>query len=222
MALLIPVRYCRRSSLMTYLKDAALFLSASVVVTLLWTSVLNTNISNAGSATSNSASQLAVLESNPFRFIGIVLNSFPHQGTLWFQGIIGVLGWETLFLPQVFYLGFLAALVFVLFNIVRSSRPSLAPMLVSFLTIASCFSAILLAIYLSFTGVALPYVFGVQGRYLSPLLFVIAAALGYGNRESTRPPKRWSSAATIALLILVAVAIDAVSVTVLVTRYWIH
>lgn len=129
------------------------------------------------------AAQLGVLLAKPFRLVGVpwhYLTSANHLRGL-FQGAVGILGWLDIFLPTRFYYAWLAAFALSLWALVRPVGPvpprAAARYAEGALLVLAAMAAlwgVLLSQYLSWSDVGQVSIDGPQGRYLLPILPLLA------------------------------------------------
>ncbi|PWU23029.1 MAG: hypothetical protein C5B48_09325 [Candidatus Rokuibacteriota bacterium] len=122
--------------------------------------------------------QLSVLAANPLRLVTLPVSSMMSDPWL-LKEAIGVLGWLDVSLPHDLYtvwaVGLVAACVVDLLNVSASRRWLDSAVLLVGAT--SCVLAIYVAQYLLWTSVGMTRIEGVQGRYLLPILPMLALAL---------------------------------------------
>ena len=133
--------------------------------------------------------QLSVLTADPWRFLSLPLHSIQQHADI-FPQMLSLLGWLNLRLPTTLVAAWKVALVCAaLADMVGGRRSTMARSWLpdSMLLLAAVFVTVLLIYlsqYLSFTPVGWDWISGVQGRYLVPLLPLVALALPAG---SSRP-----------------------------------
>lgn len=125
--------------------------------------------------------QLAVLRAAPSRFLSLPWRTLVHDPWITYQAI-GTLGWLTVLLPRSTYLAWYAALgAALLAGLVEPDRGRLrARWSEAALLLAAAVASVLLiylAQYVSWTAVGAKRIDGFQGRYLLPLIPVVALAL---------------------------------------------
>lgn len=125
----------------------------------------------------NISAQFTHVLEHPAAFIAAALNTL-FENKFYLTGVVGVLGWLSIKLPLSTYI--LAALSFAA-AIAAGARAEekLSPIEIGVgaLIVGLSATLIMLALYLYSTPVAAPRVVGVQGRYLLPLLWLVAAML---------------------------------------------
>ena len=134
------------------------------------------------------AAQLSVLTAYPWRFLSLPLQSMWQHPDL-FPQMLGLLGWLNLRLPPALVGAWAVALLCAaLADIFDRRRTTVARrhFADTILLLSAIFAAVLLIYqsqYLSFTPVGWDWISGVQGRYLLPLLPLVALALPAGGRQ---------------------------------------
>ncbi len=129
----------------------------------------------------NAAAQLTVLRADWTRLVTLPWHALTHDASL-LPAAIGILGWLTVRLPERLYFAWEVALVAALLAGLaepsRERRAGQLPEAVLLLT-ATAIALLLICLsqYLSWTLVGLDRIEGVQGRYLLPLIPMIALAL---------------------------------------------
>ena len=127
------------------------------------------------------------------------------------SGVVGVLGWLSIKLPLSTYL--LAALSFVA-AIGAGARPDerLTPIEIGIgaLIIGCSATLVMLALYLYSTPVGSPRVAGVQGRYVLPLLWLVAAMV-----SSLAPPMSAVWRNRLFVIVLLVISVNAL------TTHWV-
>lgn len=123
--------------------------------------------------------QLGFMGADPLRFLKVIAVTIRLRAAAYVYAAIGVLGWLTLWLPGFVYqavaIGLVAACVTRRADAPRLPLLSLVWCLLLFVGGAGL---VMTAMYLVWTPVGGWMVHGVQGRYLLPLLPLIAAILG--------------------------------------------
>jgi uncharacterized membrane protein len=130
--------------------------------------------------------QLRVLFADPLRLVTLPVTTLLHDVNMVFM-MIGVLGWLDVMLPKWIYGAWQwAALAALLADAIGQSRtalpswfrpPALTDTMLLLLGVFSAFLGIYLSQYLIWTHVGLARIDGPQGRYLLPLIPVVALAI---------------------------------------------
>ncbi len=129
----------------------------------------------------NAAAQLGILLAHPLRFLGIPWNTIIHDPAL-LPSAVGVLGWLNVLLPDALYtLWYTAVPAALLCDLIaRRAGPrqgSLIDLALGVTAAVACVLGIYLSQYLSWTIVGNPTVQGPSGRYLLPVLPLLALSL---------------------------------------------
>lgn len=137
------------------------------------------------------AANLNILLAQPLRFITMPLHEMVRGAAATLASTIGVLGPLRIILPDWYYGLWSAAGIVVLAGLLFSKRPKLLPVGTQAVNLVwttallfGNFVLILVASYISWTGVGFDHIEGMQGRYLLPLLPFLLYAV-----PSLRP--RW-------------------------------
>jgi uncharacterized membrane protein len=160
---------------------------------------------------SNVFGQAAYIAAHPFAYAQTISRSLWHYGYFYYQSLIGVFAWLSLYLPSFAYLLPLGALA-----LGTLAQPSDGPRLPA-LAIAWNTGLLAAACILIFTGAYLVWnevgfwvVLVVQGRYFIPLLALVATA--WCSLIRVRLSRR---VALIALLMLIPIIITGYALTVM-------
>ncbi len=127
------------------------------------------------------AAQLGILLAHPLRVLSIPWTTIIHDPAL-LPSAVGVLGWLTVLLPDALYTLWYVAVPAALLCDLMSRRTgprqgSLAGLALGLAAAAACVLGIYLSQYLSWTIVGNPTVQGPSGRYLLPILPLLALSL---------------------------------------------
>lgn len=115
--------------------------------------------------------QLGYLLSNPLNIIIILLRTFKHMGLWYLQSMVGIIGWLKYQMNNIFIIAFYIMLVLSIMSeksIINKQKKWIVGIILLIII-----SGIFAVMYLSWSGYKLPFVDGVQGRYLIPLLLPI-------------------------------------------------
>ncbi|HEU0291603.1 MAG TPA: DUF2142 domain-containing protein [Anaerolineales bacterium] len=124
----------------------------------------------------NAAQQVNYLLAHPFWFPRVLINDLFLQGSRYLTQWIGVYGYDYGSVPAITYFLFLGGVVMTLLHR-DSPNPNRKLRLVLLLVFFLCYAATALSLYLTFTAVGDEFVYGVQGRYLVPILPLLFLAL---------------------------------------------
>lgn len=194
---------------------------AIVLVSSAWAQSMG---SLAGSSRAGTDVQLHIglLKSEPVSTGIYLVRSFIHDLPMLTKGVLGILGWNNLYLPMWLY-----GLVFMLFPLALVAMARSPNNWQRFgvrmdvrlsLWIAALLALVILLIqvglFLVWTRVGAPYVEGVQGRYFQPLIPIACLALAAAT-GLYRLGAGWGRCAYAALLVGLAIASLATSVRIL-------
>jgi Predicted membrane protein (DUF2142) len=126
--------------------------------------------------------QFEHLLADPLKLPAVMARSFITQRWWLTESVIGLLGWVDTAMPRWYYMAAVVALAFAL--VVPGNRgPVLRPALLAIVTVAGLVTAVCYALYLSWTPLDQPTINGLQGRYILPVLPLLAWPIpGYGAR----------------------------------------
>lgn len=157
----------------------ALIASVAVVPIVVWMRLLATLMPPVPSNLSVSL-QLEHLLAHPLALPTVIANSFVTQRWWLWESVIGRLGWVDTTMPGWYYSAATVALAFAL--VAPGNRgPVLRPALLGIVTVAGLVTAVCLALYLSWSPVDQATINGLQGRYILPVLPLLAWAIpAYG------------------------------------------
>lgn len=180
---------------------------------------------SSGPATINGVAagrQLKLLLTNPTKDWSVLIQTLRANGWIYYKELIGGIGWLDGWFPSWFYKTFAVILIIALVSLVTVTRAHLGRFIWSLFVIASTIGAFMLTFYLIGTPYAQPVIYGIQGRYLLPLVPILIVVLG---REVVGTPWRhrfsnvvteYASVSLICLQVLVATEFAFV----LLHRYW--
>jgi uncharacterized membrane protein len=140
---------------------------------------------------------------NPLAYAKTIARSFWYYGNSYYQSLIGVLGWQTLYLPSFAYVLPTGAVLLSILTQPRNALrlPAYAVAWNAILLAASVF-LIMTWMYLYRTQVGWWVVVGVQGRYFLPVLALAAATACSIVR--LQPSRRTSQAAFVVVTVIIA------------------
>ena len=118
--------------------------------------------------------QLLEMLSNPTDALGVFVRTVAYYGESWVQGIVGLLGYNTVPVVQPFGLICLGTILIAALHSERLPKVFAWACLIGGLLTAA---AVIAALYLTFNSVGAPVSDGVQGRYFIPALFFILISL---------------------------------------------
>jgi len=152
----------------------------------------------------NLVDQAAYIIAHPLAYAETIARSFWYYGGFYYQSLVGVLGWLTLYLPNFAYVLPVAALLLsVLAQPANAPRLSLYAVTWNVLLLASSVFLIMTALYLQFNPVGHWIIDVVQGRYVLPLLPLSIATACSAVR--LRPSRRASLVAFVVVTAIIAV-----------------
>jgi len=118
--------------------------------------------------------QVHFILTRPLNFIIAILHSISQYGNYWAQGIFGSLGWDNVAVPLLVIVLISMLYVIAIFNSKKLDSKDtilkysfLATTIITFLSILTIF-------YLTYNQVGFNTIYGIQGRYLIPLIPFLA------------------------------------------------
>jgi uncharacterized membrane protein len=120
--------------------------------------------------------QFQRLLANPFLLPTVILNSLAHQGRWLLATLIGCLGWVDTLMPGWYYRTAAGALIIALIAPGNRARV-LWPTTLALLTFVALLVAMCASLYVTWTPVGKPTIDGLQGRYILPVLPLLAWAI---------------------------------------------
>jgi uncharacterized membrane protein len=161
--------------------------------------------------------QAAFIAPHPLGYIRTIARTFWYEGYIYYEGLVGVFGWLSLYLPNFAYFLPLGA---VLLGTMAQPRdgprlPALAVAWAAMLLAGACL-LIFTAAYLLWNQVGFWIISGVWGRYFLPLLALVAAAWCSVVRV---PLSRQASLAASLILVMLIIAQSATTVLIIVRAY---
>jgi uncharacterized membrane protein len=147
--------------------------------------------------------QATFIAAHPFAYAQTIARSFWYKGYFYYQSLVGVFDWLTLYLPNFAHLLPLGALLLGTLAQRRDGPrlPALAVAWAAMLLAGACM-LIFTAGYLVWNDVRSWFVEGVQGRYFLPLLALVAAT--WCSIVRLRPSRRLSQAAFLVVTVIIA------------------
>jgi uncharacterized membrane protein len=197
--LLLPILFLPKrlfGSIWHKLRFIAAVGGAAVIAALAWYAVLkfgHYNLQISGEPGVDQAGQIAYLVSHPLNFLFTFFSTYIYEG---FRGMIstdfywisayGVFSWISYKLPlSLIIVGYIMLFVALLNRDgehVADQKKLGRLVLIQFATIVLAFVAIALALYLTWTPVAKPQVWGIQGRYFIALIPLLIPLFVFAGR----------------------------------------
>jgi len=158
--------------------------------------------------------QIDYLIAHPLALPRAMVENIAIQGAWLARTLVGIMGWLDTPMPSSYYWAAAAALAIACMA-PGNSGAALRPGALAFATVALIVIALCGALYITWTPVAAPSINGLQGRYLLPVLPLLAWGVpGYGIRV-----RRWLEPAWWPVLLFPLVTF-AVMPWVIVERYY--
>jgi uncharacterized membrane protein len=161
--------------------------------------------------------QAAFIAAHPFAYMRTIARSFWYEGYLYYQELVGVFGWLTLYLPNFAYFLPLGAVPLGTMAQPRDGPrlPALSIAWAAMLLAGACV-LIFTAAYLLWNEVGFWIISIVSGRYFLPLLALVAAVWCSVVRV---PLSRQGSLAALLMLVMLIIAQSATTVLIIVRAY---
>ena len=180
LALLAPAFVARRDPA---LRSKGLIATVAVGTVILWMRILS-GLTPPMPADQSLSGQFHRLLADPLLLPAVMMNSFARTGVWLLATVIGYLGWIDARMPDWYYLTAAGALVMTI--VAPNSRdrgPALWPGTLALLTFGALLTAVCAALYITWTPLGQVTINGMQGRYLLPVLPLLAWAVPeYGSR----------------------------------------
>ena len=169
--LLIPMR--NFGGPRKFVMKLALLAALNLTALMIWTSASSTNLDTRIKLTNDASAplQLQWLQQHPTHIVGVILETFRLTGWVVLQSYVGVIGWFDKFLPAPVVVGYLILLILACWSCDPEPplpSPALATVIVLPIVTLSCLIIALLS-YLFWSPPGLPFIDGLNGRYLIPL-----------------------------------------------------
>ena len=135
--------------------------------------------------------QLGVILSSPLALPTVLAQTLFNRGSWLFETLVGYLGWLDTPLPNWYYAVAIVVLICA-WLAPGNTRPFARPALIAALTFLAVLMAASAALYMSWTPVGSATIHGVQGRYLLPVLPLLAWLVpAYGPRLARLASPAW-------------------------------
>lgn len=119
--------------------------------------------------------QLKYLFSNPLNIVLIAIRTIKKLGIWYLYSMVGIIGWLKIKMNYILIISFYTMLILLIFSekSIINKRKRRSILMILLIIIGVIFGAL----YLGWSSYKLPYVEGVQGRYLLPLLVPLTLIL---------------------------------------------
>jgi uncharacterized membrane protein len=187
LALLAPAFVRRRDPAW---RSKALIAAVAVVMVILWMRILS-GLTPPVASDSSLSGQFHRLLADPLLLPSVMMNSFANDGFWLLETLIGYLGWIDTQMPNWYYLTAAGALVIA--AIAPNNRGSvLWPSTLALFTFGALLTAVCAALYITWTPLGSTTINGMQGRYLLPVLPLLAWIVPeYGPRLERMLAPTW-------------------------------
>ena len=189
LALLAPAFVGRRDPA---LRSKGLIVTVAVGTVILWMRILS-GLTPPMPLDHSLSGQFHRLLADPLLLPAVMMNCFAHTGVWLLETVIGYLGWIDARMPDWYYLTAAGALVIATIAPNNRDRGSvLWPGTLALLTFGALLTALSAALYMTWTPVGLATIDGMQGRYILPVLPLLAWAVPeYGSRLERMLAPTW-------------------------------
>jgi hypothetical protein len=207
LAFLAPAFVGRRDS---ELGSKGMIAGVAVVAVVCWMRILS-GLTPPVPSDHSLSGQIQRLLADPLLLPTVMLNSFAHSGVWLLETLVGYLGWIDTQMPTWYYLTAAGALVIAMIAPNgRDRRPALWPGTLAILAFAALLMAVSAALYITWTPVGEATIRGMQGRYLLPVLPLLAWVVPeYGSRLDRMLAPAWYP---VLLFPLITLAVTPVSI----------
>ncbi len=194
-------------------RSKSLIGAAAIAIVIIWMRILS-GLTPPVPSDESISGQFHLVLANPLLLPTVMLKTFVQNGVWLLKTIIGYLGWTDAVMPDWYYRTAGIALVMAL--IAPGNRgPSLYPGMLGLVAVAALVTATSLALYLTWTALGADTINGLQGRYILPVLPLLAWAIPeYGPRAKRLLMLSWYPVLLFPLMTL------AVTPSVIVERYY--
>lgn len=156
-------------------RSKRLIAAIAIAIVICWMRILS-GLTPPMPADESVSGQFQRLLADPLLLPAVMLTTFAKNGVWLLKTVVGYLGWTDALMPGWYYLA--AAGTFVMALIAPGNRGrSFWPGSLGLLTIAALVTASSLALYLTWTALGAPTINGLQGRYILPVLPLLAWAI---------------------------------------------
>jgi len=172
LALLTPSFFIRNDPAW---RTKAAIAAMALVAVVIWMRILS-GLTPAPGADSSLAGQFHLMLANPLLLPKVMIHTFALNGGWLLKTVVGYLGWTDAIMPHWYYRS--AAIVLTLALIAPGNAgPALWPGVLGLVTIVALTSVFSAALYITWTALGSPTINGLQGRYILPVLPLLAWAI---------------------------------------------
>jgi uncharacterized membrane protein len=125
--------------------------------------------------------QTEFIKNNPLQFMGVMVETLKTNLGAFFKGIIGVLGWLSVNLPEWFYYFYSAALLTA--GAVGKINLKISHRVLMILGFIPTLLVTMIYLYTTWTPVGGNLILGFQGRYMIPCAFMFLCAFSYCSNQ---------------------------------------
>jgi uncharacterized membrane protein len=192
----------------------ALIGALDIAALFIWVSASSTSLDTRVKLTNDASAplQLQWLQQHPTRIAGVILETFRLRGWMCLQSYVGVIGWFDKPLPSPVVVGYVTMLLLACWSCDPEPplpSPARAAVIVLPIVTLSCLIIALLE-YLFWSPPGLPFIDGLNGRYLIPLtppMFVLLCSAFRRLPPRLRPQPPQSALNLAAVLICLGVCV---------------
>lgn len=147
-------------------KKKILFMFVMVLVAILLSKFVDSMFAVAGSGDTGALKQLKYLMNTPLDIIKIAINTIGEKGLFYIESLVGYFGWFMIKLSPIY----IYVYIFLYIYLINGEDSKLERKYLIIISVIFMIIAIFGAMYIVWSDYKLPYVEGVQGRYLFPLI----------------------------------------------------
>ncbi len=194
-------------------RSKGLMAAAAIIMVIIWMRVLS-GLTPPMPADESVSGQFHHLLSNPLLLPKVMFKTFATNGIWLLKTVVGYLGWTDALMPSWYY-GTAAVALLMALLAPGNRAPSLWPGVLGLVTVAALVTATSLALYLSWTALEADTINGLQGRYILPVLPLLA----WGVPAHRPGIRRWLMPAWYPVLLFPLITL-AVTPSVIMERYY--
>src|SRR5208283_801512 len=153
-------------------RSKSLMAAAAIAIIIIWMRILS-GLTPPMPADESISGQFHLVVASPLLLPTVMLRTFGQNGVWLLKTMIGYLGWTDALMPNWYYRT--AEIAFVMALITPGNRgPGSWPAALGLVTVAALVTATSLALYLTWTVLDADIINGLQGRYILPVLPLLA------------------------------------------------
>lgn len=174
MSLFIPTKSSKTKKIKTIIIIGIIILIGSFITIKLINNYNSKALNNvAGEVKINvKAIKIKGIIKSPTKLLTLAYNTIEKFGGDYLRGIVGYFGWFTYQMNDIFIIAYILMFAYIITHtsLIKTKRST---KVILWLTILITIGGVFLAMYLYWSGLALNYIEGVQGRYFLPIILPI-------------------------------------------------